>query len=295
MRIIDRARKSRIPVSLGAGIAWTTMERTMQRHSGGPTEARKPTVQIRWRNQSMARETNNQPDQADAQRSGQSANKSFDVGRQPKSSGGSGASSSSTGEQTDRERSIQTNREGTRSGGVARRQATSPVYGSPNAASLNPFLTMRRMAEDMDRLFESFGFGRSGLGLSPFTGSDFDRDLWSGAGLQRSSWAPQVESFRRGDKLVVRADLPGMNKDDVKVEVEDGQLTISGERCEENEENRDDYYRSERSYGQFYRAIPLPDEVNAEQCDATFKDGVLEVTLAAPQKQDRKAKRVQIR
>jgi HSP20 family protein len=131
---------------------------------------------------------------------------------------------------------------------------------------------MRRMAEDMDRLFGNFGFG-----------------------LQPAAWAPQVETFRRGDQLVVRADLPGMKKDDVNVEVEDGVLTISGERCDEHEEKRDDSYRSERTYGQFYRAIPLPEGVNGDQCDASFKDGVLEVTLPVPKETDRKAKKIQVR
>ena len=155
---------------------------------------------------------------------------------------------------------------------------------------------MRRMAEDMDRMFGNFGFGRAGLGLSPFFDTDIDRDLWRrGSNPQQSSWAPQVETFRRGDQLVVRADLPGMKKEDVNVEVDDGVLTISGERCDEHEENGDDSYRSERTYGQFYRAIPLPEGVSDEQCDASFKDGVLEVTLPMPKEPERKAKKIQVR
>src|SRR5438105_2737203 len=114
---------------------------------------------------------------------------------------------------------------------------------------------MRRMAEDMDRLFGDFGLG------SPTSG----REL--------ATWSPQVETFRRDDQLVVRADLPGMRKEDVKVEIDDGILSISGERCEEHEDDGDDFYRSERHYGQFYRALPLPDGVTGDSCDATFKDG----------------------
>ncbi len=78
-------------------------------------------------------------------------------------------------------------------------------------------------------------------------------------------------------------------------EVDDGVLTISGERCDEHEEKGDDSYRTERTYGQFYRAIPLPEGVNGEQCDASFKDGVLEVTLPVPKDRDRKARRIQVR
>ena len=233
----------------------------------------------------MARQ-GSQHDQAASQRADQSSSESFDRSRDTKNSN---AGASVTG-QTDRERSIQTDRERSRSSGVARRRSSSPAYGS----TTSPFQAMRRMAEDMDRLFETFGFGRSGL-VSPFVASDLDRDLWRAGSDLESVWAPQVETFRRGDKLVVRADLPGLNKDDVKVELEDGQLSISGERCDENEESRDDYYRSERSYGQFYRAIPLPEGVDTDRCEASFKDGVLEITLDAPKEPARKSKRVEIR
>lgn len=194
----------------------------------------------------------------------------------------------------EQERALQTGKEGTSSTGVARRGQTSPVYG-PNALSESPFHLMRRMAEDMDRLFDNFGFGSLGLGSS--LAPRLSRDLWSDrmAGVSSSVWSPQIESFRRGDKLVVRADLPGLNKDDVTVEIDDGILTISGERSEEHEDRKDDFYRSERSYGRFYRALPLPDGVTDEQCEATFRDGVLEVSLNAPKDSERKAKRIQIR
>jgi HSP20 family protein len=200
----------------------------------------------------------------------------------------------------DRERSIETRNETdegrspdqTTASGLSRRQGTSPVVGS--VISMNPFAAMRRWSEDMDRLFQDFGLGQFGLGGSPL------RELGTlggrfGSGQNDSSeWSPQVEAFQRGDKFVVRADLPGMKKDDVTVEVENNMLTISGERTDEREDNRDGYYRSERSYGQFYRAIPLPEGVNAEQCDATFKDGVLEVSLKVPQQRER-SKQIPIR
>ena len=132
---------------------------------------------------------------------------------------------------------------------------TSPVYGS----TTSPFAMMRRMADDMDRLFENFGFGGSGFGRGLALDSPSD-DFWRGtAALERGTWSPQVETFRRGDKFVIRADLPGLKKDDVSVEVNDGMLVISGERSDEHEDKEGDFYRSERSYGRFYRAIPLPE------------------------------------
>ena len=233
----------------------------------------------------MARETNTQQTDESKRRPADQSSSNPNTGRQ----------ADAASDQTDRERSIRTGREG-RSSGVSRRSTTAPVYGPSSGPIANPFAMMRRMAEDMDRMFGNFGFGRAGLGLSPFFDTDVDRDVWRRASnLQQSSWAPQLETFRRGDQLVVRADLPGMKMEDVSVEVDDGVLTISGERCDEHEENRDDSYRSERTYGQFYRAIPLPEGVSDEQCDASFKDGVLEVTLAMPKEPDRKAKKIPVR
>jgi HSP20 family protein len=196
----------------------------------------------------------------------------------------------------DQERQIQTGREGTSSTGVSRRSQSSPLYGS-GAGRVSPLMVMRRMAEDMDRLFENFGLGTSGLSLSPAFGTGLSDDLWGGTStaLERAAWTPPIEAFRRGDNLVVRADLPGLRKEDVNVEIDNGMLTISGQRQEQHEEDRDGFYRSERSYGQFYRALPLPEGVTGEQCDATFKDGVLEVTLPVPKEQGRKAKQVPIR
>jgi len=81
---------------------------------------------------------------------------------------------------------------------------------------------------------------------------------------------------------VLRADLPGMNKDDVKVEITDEAIILDGERKYEHEENEGGVYRSERSYGHFYREIPLPEGVKTENATANFKNGVLEITVDAP-------------
>ena len=196
---------------------------------------------------------------------------------------------------SDRERPVERSRDGGRQTGtgVQRYGGASPVFGG----TTSPFAMMRRMAEEMDRLFDQFGFPPTGTALAPRFGSWFDDDLWTGRNTSTSPtlWSPQVETFRRGDKLVVRADIPGVQKDDVHVDIENDVLTISGERRDEQEEDRDGYYRSERSYGQFYRAIPLPDGVDPDKCEASFKDGVLEVSLPAPKQEQRNAKRIQIR
>jgi len=100
-----------------------------------------------------------------------------------------------------------------------------------------------------------------------------------------SVFSPPMEIFEREGHLVVRADLPGLTKDDVHVEVTDEALTIEGERRSEHEERQGGFFRSERRYGTFRRQIPLPEGVNADQVTASFKDGVLEVSMPAPQRQ----------
>jgi HSP20 family protein len=86
-----------------------------------------------------------------------------------------------------------------------------------------------------------------------------------------------------------------VKKEDVHVEVDNDILTISGERSDEREQESHGYYTSERSYGQFYRAIVLPDGTNADQCDASFKDGVLEITLNVPTEQGKQSRKIQVR
>lgn len=141
-----------------------------------------------------------------------------------------------------------------------------------------PFGFMRRFSEEMDRLFEDFGFGSRWL--TPSFGGEL-------SGFGQGLWSPNVETFEREGQLVIRADLPGLSKDDVDVEITDDAITISGERRNENEEKREGYFRSERSYGSFYRQIPLPEGVDANDANATFRNGVLEITMKAPKLESR--------
>jgi HSP20 family protein len=145
---------------------------------------------------------------------------------------------------------------------------------------MNPFSLMRRLSDEMDRAFAT----------------SFGLPTWGRHGGQESTmWAPPVEVFERNNNLVVRAELPGLNKDDVKVEMTNEGLAISGERKSEHEEKREGYYRSERSYGRFYRSVPLPEGVDAEKAKAEFKDGVLQVEVPLPQSAQRKAREIPIK
>lgn len=114
-----------------------------------------------------------------------------------------------------------------------------------------------------------------------------------GVGLSPVQWAPSIEVFERDSQLVIRADLPGLSKDDVNIELTDDVLTIAGERREEREETREGYRHSERRYGRFSRGIPLPASTNAEDVRASFQNGVLEVTMPAPQREQR-GRRIEI-
>lgn len=150
----------------------------------------------------------------------------------------------------------------------------------------NPFQMMRRFTKDMERLFEDFQEFR----FPNFLRTDFEPFRVEFANVE---WVPQIEVLHNDGQFLVRADLPGLTKDDVNVEVTNDVLTISGERKEEKEEKREGFYRSERSYGSFYRQIPLPETVKAEDAAATFRNGVLEITMPA-QKAETSSRKLEI-
>jgi HSP20 family protein len=105
-------------------------------------------------------------------------------------------------------------------------------------------------------------------------------------------WIPAIEMFEKEDRFVVKAELPGMKEEDVDVSVTDDMLTIKGERKTENEVNDEDYYCCERSYGSFFRSIGLPSTVDAKKIEATFEDGVLDISL--PKAVETKPKKVKV-
>jgi HSP20 family molecular chaperone IbpA len=130
---------------------------------------------------------------------------------------------------------------------------------------------------------------RGGAGAPERSSSAFAPGLWPG-----EYWFPQIEVFQRGDDFVVRADLPGMERENVTVEVTDDALTIHGERRSEREESDRGVYRSERSYGSFHRRIGLPDGVDAETAKAQFKNGVLEVTMRTTTPATERGRRIDV-
>lgn len=106
------------------------------------------------------------------------------------------------------------------------------------------------------------------------------RDLSDGA---QHGWTPSVDLVKKEGALVLRADIPGITPDDVKIEVDDDLLTVSGEHREEKEEKKEHYMRRERRCGSFSRSMVLPKGVKADNIEASCKDGVLEVTIPIPE------------
>jgi HSP20 family protein len=128
----------------------------------------------------------------------------------------------------------------------------------------------------------------------PFS-RDVDRlfDAFFGSGEQQSRrWVPAIDLVEAEDHFVLKADLPGLVEDDVSIEVQDGMLTISGERKAEHESRERGWYRVERAFGSFSRSLTLPDGVDADAISARFDRGVLEVRIPKPE--ERKPRRVQI-
>ncbi len=137
-----------------------------------------------------------------------------------------------------------------------------------------PFTMMRRMSQDMDRLIERFMTAPAlAARAAPATGAT------GASGTGRTTWTPPVETAQRENRFVVCAELAGVKRDDVLVEISTGRLTIEGERHPEAPHAPQEYRRSERAYGHFYRVIDLPPGANTDAASASMQDGVLEVTV----------------
>ena len=160
---------------------------------------------------------------------------------------------------------------------VQRRQETEHEVGPRHFWDpfyFSPFSMMRRLSEEMDRAFSS------GRGLA----------RWAG---EEAAWSPAVEVRERNGNVEISAELPGMNKDDVKVECTEEGIHIEGEKKREQVSEEGGVHRTERSYGRFYRTIPLPEGANPDKATAEFKNGVLQVRVPIDESK-RKSRRLQI-
>ncbi len=142
----------------------------------------------------------------------------------------------------------------------------------------DPWTTLPSLQDRINRLFEEAFPARTGA-------REEETALFD--------WRPAVDTYEEGDKIVIKAELPGVKKEDVSIDVKDSVLTIKGERKHEENINEDNYYRRESAYGKFQRAFTLPDAVDPEQIEATYKDGVLKVSV--PKAEESKTKKIEIK
>jgi HSP20 family protein len=139
-----------------------------------------------------------------------------------------------------------------------------------------PFRELSTLQNEMNRLFNTV----------------FDAPSPANGGSTLRRWMPAMDLVETDDHFVLRADLPGMSQDDVKIEFEDGTLTVSGERKAEHESKNEGYYRVERAFGAFSRSLTLPQGIDPEAVTANFENGVLEIRVPKPE--ERKPRRIEI-
>ncbi len=168
---------------------------------------------------------------------------------------------------------------------VARRD-----IGIPGTA-FEPMTFLHRFGDEMDRVFSNFGLGRRFELPRLFTRMELDPFFKE---AETALWTPKVEMFEKDGRLCVRADLPGVRKEDVTVEVRDNTLFIKGERKHEHEEKKEGFFRTEKTYGSFFRAFRLPEGADPKKVKADLKDGVLNVMVDVPVREEPKARRIEI-
>jgi HSP20 family protein len=139
----------------------------------------------------------------------------------------------------------------------------------------DPFRDLKSLQDEVNRLF-STNFSRS-FGEEGFT---------------RGAWTPNVDIFENKDEIVLEAELPGMNREDFELTIENNVLTLRGERRFEKKDEADNYHRVERAYGAFSRSFTLPQTVSSENASAEYKNGVLRVVLL--KREEVKARRIEI-
>jgi HSP20 family protein len=140
----------------------------------------------------------------------------------------------------------------------------------------DPFRDLMTLQERMNRLFDQTMAKR---------GEDEE-------GLTVSTWAPPVDIYETPDSIVLKAELPGLTRDNIDIQLRDNTLTLKGERKFEREVKDENYIRVERSYGSFQRAFNLPAVIQQDKIKATFKEGVLEITM--PKAEEAKPKQIKI-
>ena len=150
----------------------------------------------------------------------------------------------------------------------------APSRAFRNLMTVDPFRELLDLQRGINQLFDS-SVGRS-----------------SSEGVALSTWMPSVDIYEDEVSFLIKLELPEVSRENVKVNLHENTLSISGERRIENEDKREGYHRVERSYGQFYRSFTLPPNVNTEAINAQFKDGMLRLSI--PKKEEAKPKQIEV-
>jgi HSP20 family protein len=165
-------------------------------------------------------------------------------------------------------------------------QTTLPVKRADGKTRmLRPLGLLDDLEAEFDRFWRRPWSFRPGSWVDPFR--VFAREAYP--------WAPRMDVYEKDNTIVIKAELPGLKKEDVQVEIQGDDLVIRGESKAESEVKEEDYYRSERTFGSFYRRMPLPTGVTAEQIQATLTEGVLEVTMPKAAESKPEAKKITVK
>ena len=146
----------------------------------------------------------------------------------------------------------------------------------------DPSRDLANIEREFNRMFHSFN-RRFGFG-------DSDEDITE---YENAMWTPLADISEDDDNYTVKLDLPGVKKEDVRINYENGQLSISGERKQEREKKSSKYHRVERSYGRYFRSFNLPSKIMEDKIDAEFKDGQL--TIVIPKSEEAKPKQIEVK
>lgn len=145
-------------------------------------------------------------------------------------------------------------------------------YQDPELTTWSPFNRLTSLRDEIERLFDLSGLSRD---VGSFSG-----------------WTPSLDVYQDKDSVYVKAELPGMRKEDIDISLHDGMLTISGERKREEKTQEGDTFRTERFFGRFHRSVVLPTSVETDKVEASYKDGILSITL--PKAEEAKPKHIEV-
>lgn len=164
---------------------------------------------------------------------------------------------------------------------------------SANRESEGAVAPLSSLRKEIDQLFDDFA---SGWALNPFRRRG-SLEPAAGTSFGWSVRSPDFDVVDKDGEIEIRADLPGMEEKDIDVKLSDGALTVSGERREERKEGEEDgnYYLAERRYGAFQRTIPIPDHIDRDKVEASFRKGVLTIRLPKTAEAREKAKRIEVK